>query len=206
MLAALVLGGVLMALPTHLLVSPPRMEKTTTDVADAPAHVADLEQAVADILDIDPNVNVTQAITHARGCKAKVATVYSLGSGGILGTSVPLDAEEFDTDAFHSTSVDNTVITIPAGLAGIYQITAFCQFAASAIGTRHLGIFCVADGNTVYLATANELEPSATFTTVLNLTGVISLLEGDTVELKASSATEGVNLGPCWISVVRLGK
>jgi hypothetical protein len=36
----------------------------------------------------------------------------------------PCDAEDYDTDSYHSNSVNNTRITIPAGLAGYYIVSA----------------------------------------------------------------------------------
>ena len=48
------------------------------------------------------------------------------------GTILNFDSEVFDTDAFHSTSTNNSRITVPSGKAGKYLITGSIQRQASA--------------------------------------------------------------------------
>ena len=45
-------------------------------------------------------------------------------------------ADEWDTDSFHSTSTNNTRITVPSGLGGKYHIIGSATFAAGADSTR----------------------------------------------------------------------
>lgn len=45
--------------------------------------------------------------------------------------AMPLNSEEWDTDAYHSTVTDNTKMTVPAGLAGYY----LCHASAYISGT-----------------------------------------------------------------------
>ena len=73
-------------------------------------------------------------------------------------TSVALDSEQFDTDAFHSTSVNNTRFTIPAGLGGYYLATANIGWQANATGIRILRI--LKNGTTVYFTP--QMIPSST--------------------------------------------
>lgn len=58
--------------------------------------------------------------TAAMGCRIK-------RTGGNVtmdttGVAIPFDAEDDDTDGFHSTSVNNTRMTVPSGGAGVYLI------------------------------------------------------------------------------------
>jgi|688.fasta_scaffold34497_6 hypothetical protein len=55
-------------------------------------------------------------------------------------TTVLFDTEEFDTDAYHSTSTNTSRITIPAGKAGKYAINSAFFFQENANGARVLNI------------------------------------------------------------------
>jgi hypothetical protein len=52
------------------------------------------------------------------GCSAFHSTTFTVN--GYANTVVPLNSENFDTDAFHSTSTNNSRMTIPSGKAGKY--------------------------------------------------------------------------------------
>jgi hypothetical protein len=56
-------------------------------------------------------------------------------------TTVLFDTEEFDTDAYHSTSTNTGRITIPAGKAGKYAINSAFFFQEAANGARVLNIY-----------------------------------------------------------------
>jgi hypothetical protein len=56
-------------------------------------------------------------------------------------TIVTFDTETFDTDAFHSTSTNTGRMTIPAGKAGKYLVTAGITFAGNATGYREYYLF-----------------------------------------------------------------
>ena len=60
-------------------------------------------------------------------------------------TSIPFDTELIDTDNFHSTSTNNSRITIPSTLLGTYLITANVLMDPSATGTRQIRV--LANGN-----------------------------------------------------------
>lgn len=51
-------------------------------------------------------------------------------------TAITFNAEDFDTDGFHSTSTNTSRITIPAGLGGKYLLIASGGFASNATGLR----------------------------------------------------------------------
>jgi len=56
-------------------------------------------------------------------------------------TAITWNSEQFDTDAFHSTSTNTSRITIPAGKAGKYLFTARILWATNASGSRELKFF-----------------------------------------------------------------
>jgi hypothetical protein len=51
-------------------------------------------------------------------------------------TAVTMPSEDVDSDAFHSTSVNTSRLTIPAGMAGTYIVVGNAVFAANATGHR----------------------------------------------------------------------
>jgi len=56
-------------------------------------------------------------------------------------TAITWNSEQFDTDAFHSTSTNTSRITIPAGKAGKYLFTARILWATNSTGSRELKFF-----------------------------------------------------------------
>lgn len=72
--------------------------------------------------------------------------VYASGSVSIAtgagvddangGTKVDFDTESFDTDGFHSTSVNPSRLTVPTGKEGVYLIVAQASWSTSAAGRK----------------------------------------------------------------------
>ena len=56
-------------------------------------------------------------------------------------TIMPMDTEAFDTNNFHSTSTNNSRITIPAGLAGKYLVVCRLRWDQSASGARNTSVY-----------------------------------------------------------------
>lgn len=52
------------------------------------------------------------------------------------GTKVAFDTESFDTDAFHSTSVNTSRLTVPTGKGGTYMIVGQASWGTSAAGRK----------------------------------------------------------------------
>ena len=46
----------------------------------------------------------------------------------VTATVITMNSELLDTDAYHSTVTNTSRITIPAGLAGVYAVTAYCRW------------------------------------------------------------------------------
>ncbi len=72
------------------------------------------------------------------GCVVKRSTDLTLSNGSWA--IVDFDQENYDTDGFHSTSVNTSRITIPAGKGGKYEIFSNCNFQANATGSRNFGL------------------------------------------------------------------
>ncbi len=105
------------------------------------------------------------------------------------GTKIAFDTESFDTDGFHSTSVNTSRLTVPVGKAGFYLIVGQASWATSAggrkacwpykNGTLRLGVDEVPD------AGDNGLGISHTAVTFAQLA------EGDYVELHVRQDSGG---------------
>jgi len=91
-------------------------------------------------------------------------------------TNISWNQENFDTDAFHDTTTNNSRITIPAGKAGYYQVSAYIQCDASATGSRNL--YLNKNGTGVINSTLGGSTASPT----LQLTFVIYLAVADYIE------------------------
>jgi hypothetical protein len=56
-------------------------------------------------------------------------------------TAISFNGEDFDTDAFHDNSTNNSRITIPSGKGGKYLFTVSGYFADNATGTRTTALY-----------------------------------------------------------------
>ena len=86
-------------------------------------------------------------------------------------TALVYQTETFDTDGYHSTSTNTSRITIPAGKAGYYNITAGVFWPSNSSGVRQIQLEIngtTAIGRTVVVGTANGVE-SELFTTIYYL-------------------------------------
>jgi hypothetical protein len=68
------------------------------------------------------------------GCRLFTTTATSLTNS--TETVIAFDSEATDTDAYHDTVTNNSRITIPSGLGGIYVVTGAMRFATNATGAR----------------------------------------------------------------------
>jgi hypothetical protein len=101
-------------------------------------------------------------------------------------TKIAFANESFDTSAFHSTTVNNTRITIPTGLAGYYRVTANIGFLNNALGRR---IFAIAlNGGNVSQA---ELTPTASVVPAGSITDTYLLNVGVYIEVNVFQTSGG---------------
>lgn len=95
-------------------------------------------------------------------------------------TAIPFTVEDRDTDGFHDNSTNNTRFTVPAGLGGLYVISAYVRFepAATTAAVLFPRINGTGVGNT--MRTVNQ---ESTAYSSLGLTNLYLLSAGDYVEL-----------------------
>ena len=104
-------------------------------------------------------------------------------------TAVPFDAEERDTDGFHSTTSNNSRITIPAGLGGRYRLLGQVDFTSSASGGyRRLELrrngTVVVSSNLPAVVRADHL---------MQISFDLALAVGDYVELYAANSVGNIS-------------
>lgn len=114
------------------------------------------------------------------GCVAyKSAAAQSLSTD--TATLITFDAEEFDTDSYHSTSTNTGRMTIPSGKDGKYLLIASIRFTANATGSRSVQIY--KNGASVAAPTrANSVSESGSATWI-NGSAVLSAVAGDYFEV-----------------------
>lgn len=78
-------------------------------------------QVLSKASNTDMDFNWTTISQSYIGCGVYKASAQSISNNTV--TAVTWDAEDFDSDAFHSTSTNTSRLTIPSGKAGKYLIT-----------------------------------------------------------------------------------
>ena len=73
------------------------------------------------------------------GCRLRSNTAQNLTNN--VATAINFQVEDFDTDGFHSTTTNNTRITIPSGKAGYYLFTGHGEIQDNTTGTRYTAIY-----------------------------------------------------------------
>ena len=130
--------------------------------------------------DIRDAINFLLAPPRALAYQGTATTSFTSAVFAVVG----MDAETFDTDAMHSTSVNNSRLTIVT--TGMYLIVGSLGFAANATGYRQAGIY----KNGVLAQRAIVMAASAG-TTVVPIHGMLSLTAGDYVELAGAQNSGG---------------
>jgi len=76
--------------------------------------------------------------TTFAGCSLYMGSNQTLSNNTV--TTLNWDGEDFDTDAFHSTSTNTNRITIPSGKAGKYLFTWNVAYTANSTGIRETAL------------------------------------------------------------------
>jgi hypothetical protein len=136
------------------------------------------------------------------GAKAYHNTTQSIASGAWR--SAAFNAEDWDTDAFHDNSTNNSRFTIPAGKTGYYLCTAHFSSATSLSSD----VAILVDGSPA----AADVCHAATAGAGSTLSAVLYLTAGQYVELGINPWTTTANWGHASVrgaqldmSVVLLG-
>jgi hypothetical protein len=111
------------------------------------------------------------------GCRAYATTDQSMSNGA--NTVFNLDAENYDTDGFHSTTTNNSRITIPTGKAGYYLITGLATYQQG--GTSGQRDFWLWKNGTTSMASVVDAK-TANFLG-MSVTDVQYLAVGDYVQI-----------------------
>jgi hypothetical protein len=118
-------------------------------------------------------------------------SLYKSGSAQTINnstlTAVSWESEYFDTSTFHDNSTNNTRITIPTGLGGLYQVNATVTYSAAAVNERT--IYIRVNGSTYYNVSAVPANATIQITPQLGM--VLQLAAGDYVEIIAFQNSGG---------------
>ena len=121
-------------------------------------------------------------------------------------TAIAFTTEDFDTDAFHDNVTNNSRLTVPASMGGIYLIIANVEFAANATGLRQLTMRIngnAATTNTVGMA--NTPTGNATRISRLSASGIVSLSAADYVEAYVFQESGGnLNVNVAQLMMVKI--
>lgn len=133
------------------------------------------------------NIGELKSIQTPRGIRARVyrTTDQTLTTG--VAAAIAFDAERYDTDAFHDTSVNTSRLTIP--FAGYYRVTGNLRYASNATGFRQAQLRL----NGTTLIGSVVVSATATNVTDLQVTSDYLFAAGDYIELVAGQ-TSGGNL------------
>lgn len=122
------------------------------------------------------------------GCRVTKTTPNQSISNN-TSTNVTFDAETYDTDSFHSNTVNNTKMTIPAGLGGYYRITLNIGWDTNSSGRRTISI--KRNGSSI-IALA-EATPATGVYLTFNVSTTYYLSATDTIEAEVYQSS-GVSL------------
>jgi hypothetical protein len=120
--------------------------------------------------------------TPASGSTFAGVSVYDSTNQAITNgvtTALTFNAEYFDTDGYHSTSTNTSRLTIPAGKAGYYLITAQGTYAKNATGGRSIVFY----KNGAWLRYSADIAGSSSFYVGNEMTVVYYLAVADYIEL-----------------------
>ena len=129
--------------------------------------------------------------TPASGTTFVGASVYKTASQTINNateTALTFNAEDYDTDAFHDNSTNNTRMTIPTGKGGRYLVTATSAFLNNATGQRTVYIY--KNGSTL-LNTAQLPGVSGTIDAFVTTSYVVNVSAADYLEIKVFQNSGG---------------
>lgn len=106
----------------------------------------------------------------------------------VTDTTLSWDEEFWDTNGFHSTTVNPSRVTIPTGLGGKYLVNGCLTYSASAVGVRYVSVR-VNGGSSFYFATGTNA--GATFDAQASFSFVLQLTAGDYFEMSTFQNSGG---------------
>ncbi len=133
-----------------------------------------------------------QTLSAPPGCTVVTNAGQAIPDANFATPLVFAGADVRDTDAYHDTATNNTRMTVPTGLGGVYRLTASIEWEPTwtAPGYRWLG-YRVNAGAVTNLSSL-IVTVTTIYGTVLNGSVEISLNSGDYVEIIPFHADTGV--------------
>lgn len=135
---------------------------------------------------VNPSFQALPTPATAPGCYVTNSVAQSIPNNAF--TALTFDSEIFNVGPLHSTSVNSSRITIPAGQAGRYLFGASSLIAASAVGQRIVQFLI---NGTTEIGGDIVGNPGATFTESLLATALLVLAVGDYVEVRVYQNSGG---------------
>jgi hypothetical protein len=138
------------------------------------------------------------------GVKAYRSTGYTLAHEAV--TTVPWDAEEWDTDGFHDNSTNSQRLTVPTGLAGKYLVIGSVGTTGSGSYARFLVM--IQKNGTDVRGGRTEGGISTGGFPVFQASTVVDLAVGDYVTVsyyQSSGTTRAMDTANCAFSMHKIG-
>jgi len=139
------------------------------------------------VADSSASTGIKWGYPNAHGCYLRQSAAGGTAIANNTNTAILFDTENFDTDAFHSTSTNTSRITIPSGLAGKYLVTWQGNWASNATGRRSINLY----GNGVAIRYSPEVNGTSTSFPGNQGSVVLDLAVGDYLELFAVQTSGG---------------
>lgn len=112
------------------------------------------------------------------GCALSRSADQTITTG--TNTAMTFDTEIFDTDSYHSTSVNTSRITIPAGKAGKFLLLGYTQYAGNTTGYRQTQF---KKNGSAIAQNLSSYTLSGALSTNIEISLVVDLAVADYVEL-----------------------
>lgn len=123
------------------------------------------------------------------GCSVRGAASLTQSISNVTTTVVNFDAEDFDTDGFHSNVTNNSRITIPAGKTGYYQINYLARFASNSTGYR--AIYPYKNGAVFSPSIQSVVQTSSTSSHSNGFSAIVYLVATDYIEMAVEQNSGG---------------
>ena len=161
------------------------------------------DSVTANIVTVEALAPADRTAPLAHACILRNVANYSLATSTV--TSIPFTTEDLDTDGFHSASTNPSRITIPAGMGGVYTVTAGIYYAISAATAVQAYIF---KNNAQVPGGTEKHEKVTSVDATLSVGAVLYLQAGDYIELKGyqdSGAAVNVRFESTGLSAILVG-
>jgi hypothetical protein len=130
-------------------------------------------------------------IPDFHGCAALRTTTQNLPTSGAPAPVQFNAADEYDTDSIHDPSTNNTRLTIPTGLGGVWRFTATVAYAGNNTGDRLAQWIKNGTILSSYYGTQVSNAAAAGLRTAVTTTVELNLVAGDYIEVNAFQTSGG---------------